>query len=148
MASEPWYRFGIFSIRAAPNNVWQMLFAPWQSVAQPPYFLPDGFGGSIFLNAPVLLCIFRPGAGERAVKRAAWIAIALLCAVFWCHGNTGGWQFSYREAITLLPWAFLLILEKSALEPTRRWEIGLATVSIAINAYATFLFLWTNWIQP
>ena len=26
-----------------------------------------------------------------------------------CHGNPGGWQFSYRYATILLPWMFLLL---------------------------------------
>jgi hypothetical protein len=83
--------------------------------------------------------------GRGPLKIAAWIAIALLTAVFWCHGNTGGWQFSYRGAILMLPWFFVLLIESG---PLCRWQIALIAVSIAINACATFLFLWTNWIQP
>ena len=38
-----------------------------------------------------------------------WIAIGLLTFILWCHGNPGGWQFSYRYAMILLPWMFLLL---------------------------------------
>ncbi len=144
---EPWYRHGIFSLRAIPANAWQMLLEPWHRVGGWPYLLPSGFGGSIFLNAPFLLLIFQRGAQHRDVKVAAWIAIALLTTVFWCHGNTGGWQFSYRGAIVMLPWFFLLLLEtgRGAISKT---QMALIALSIAINAYATYLFLWTNSIQP
>jgi Gpi18-like mannosyltransferase len=144
---EPWYRHGIFSIYAIPANAWQMLLEPWHRITRPPYFLPDGFGGSIFLNAPFLICIFQTGARHRDLKAASWIAITLLTAVFWCHGNTGGWQFSYRGAIVMLPWFFLLLLEATQ-KRLRKWQLTLIAVSILINGWATYLFLWTNWIQP
>jgi hypothetical protein len=142
---ESWYRHGVFSIHAIPSNAWQMLFQPWHYIDRPPYLLPDGFGGSVFLNAPFLLCIFRRNANDRRLRIAAWAALALLTLVFWCHGNTGGWQFSYRGAIVMLPWFYLLLLQKQSLA---KWQLGLIALSIAINAYATYLFLWTNWIQP
>jgi hypothetical protein len=118
------------------------LLEPWQRVAHRPWLLPDGFGGSIFLNAPFLVCVFMARARQHL---AAWTAIALLTTVFWLHGNTGGWQFSYRGAIVMLPWFFLLLLGAG---PLRRWQHMLIMLSICINIYATFLFLWTNWIQP
>jgi hypothetical protein len=144
---EPWYRHGIFSVYAIPANAWQMLIEPWHRIAHSPYFLPSGFGGSIFLNAPFLICIFQTGARHRHLKLAAWIAIPLLTMVFWCHGNTGGWQFSYRGAIVMLPWFFLLLLEAARLRLRKR-QLALIAFSILINSYATYFFLWTNWIQP
>src|SRR5437667_12820259 len=73
-----------------------------------PYSQPYPFGCSIFLASPFLFLLFREG---RRFKVAAWIAIGLLTAVLWCHGNPGGWQFSYRYAMVLLPWMFLLLVE-------------------------------------
>lgn len=144
---EPWYRHGIFSLYAMPDNAWEMLFAPWRWVARPPYFLPSGFGGSIFLNAPFLFYIFRTGARHGHVKIAAWIAVGALTAIFWCHGNTGGWQYSYRGAILMLPWFFLLLLESSR-SSISKYQRGLIAISILINASATYLFLWTNSVEP
>lgn len=144
---EPWYRHGIFSIYAIPDNAWEMLFAPWRRVSHWPYMLPTGFGGSIFLNAPFLLYIFRRGARYPHVKIAAWIGVAVFTAIFWCHGNTGGWQFSYRGAILMLPWFFLLLLESSPPDISRL-QAGLIATSLFINACATYLFLWTNLVEP
>ena len=80
-------------------------------------------------------------------KAVCWIAIALLTFVLWCHGNPGGWQFSYRYAMILLPWMFLL-LTGNGRSKVSVIEILLFGVSLTINATATWLFLWTDQIQP
>src|SRR5438128_8647267 len=84
---------------------------------------------------------------RRKYKNAAWIAIGLLTAVLWSHGNPGGWQFSYRYAIILLPWMFLLLAGNGSLNISVI-EVSLFIVSVAINAVATYQFLWTTRIHP
>ena len=76
-----------------------------------------------------------------------WAAIGLLTFALWCHGNPGGWQFSYRYAIILLPWMFLLLLRNGPAKISAI-EGSLFTASIAINAIATYQFLWTDQIKP
>lgn len=138
---EPWYQHGIFSLRAIPLNFQEMLLTPWKRIPNYPYLVPTGFGGSIFLSSPYLIFLFRRGAKDAVLKWLAWGAIAALTFVLWCHGNPGGWQFSYRYAMVLLPWMFLVLLENS---PRRVpwYEVALLVVSIAINAYGTYLFLF------
>jgi hypothetical protein len=75
------------------------------------------------------------------------VAIATLTLLLWCHGNPGGWQFSYRYAMILLPWIFLILLQNSPKKISIIESIFI-TVSIAINAYATYLFLWTDYVKP
>lgn len=140
---EPWYRHGIFSVRAIPENARQMLFEGWRRMDRYPYLVPTGFGGSIFLSCPFLLLLFRRGARDKAAKGAAWIAIVVLTFVLWCHGNPGGWQYSYRYAMVLIPWMFL-VLDENGSGKISAAEMALFSVSVAINAYATYLFLWTN----
>ncbi len=144
---EPWYRHGIFSLHSIPINMKMMLFEKWKILDHYPYLVPTGFGGSIFLSSPFLVTIFRVGSRDFELKVIAWIAIALLTLVLWLHGNPGGWQFSYRYAMILLPWIFLVLLENS---PRRVSviETVLLTVSIIVNAYATYIFLWTDYVQP
>ena len=141
---EPWYEHGLFSIHAIPWNMYTMLFQGFESISYFPYILPNGFGCSIFLASPFLFLLFREG-GRYTV--AAWVAIALLTLVLWCHGNPGSWQFSYRYAMILLPWMFLLLTGNGPAKVTIR-EVALFAVSVAINATATWLFLWTEQIQP
>lgn len=144
---EPWYRHGIFSIYSIPLNVKEMLFRMWKPLPQFPYLVPSGFGGSIIWGSPFLLLIFRKGAKDKILKRTAWVAIAILTFLLWCHGNPGGWQFSYRYAMVLLPWVFLILLENGKKKITLN-EGVLFSVSIVINAYATWLFFWTDYVKP
>jgi len=140
---EPWYEHGLFSVQAIPWNIYTMLFQGFDSLSYFPYMEPNGFGCSIFLASPFLCLLFR----ERGkYKIAAWGAIAVLTLVLWCHGNPGSWQFSYRYAMILLPWMFLLLTGNGPPRLTMI-EISLFTVSVGINALATWLFLWTDQIQ-
>ncbi len=141
---EPWYEHGLFSIHAIQWNMYTMLFQGFESVSYFPYILPNGFGCSIFLASPFLCLLFREGG---RYKVAAWVAIASLTLVLWCHGNPGSWQFSYRYAMILLPWMFLLLTANGTAKITVS-EISLFAVSVAINGMATWLFLWTEQIQP
>jgi len=141
---EPWYEHGLFSIDAIPWNMYTMLFQGFESISYFPYIQPNGFGCSIFLASPFLCLLFRQGGRYKVV---AWVAIALLTLVLWCHGNPGSWQFSYRYAMVLLPWMFLLLTGNGPAKITVS-ETFLFAVSVAINAIATWQFLWTDQIQP
>jgi len=141
---EPWYEHGLFSIHAIPWNIYTMLFQGFESISYFPYIQPDGFGCSIFLASPFLCLLFREGGRH---KLAAWIAMALLTLVLWCHGNPGSWQFSYRYAMILLPWMFLVLTGNGPAKISIS-EVSLFVASIAINAMATWQFLWTDQIQP
>ena len=143
---EPWYRDGLFSLSAVPRNARAMLFEPWRVTDSYPYLIPRAFGGSIFLASPLLLLLFRRGARAFDLKLVAWLAVALLTAVLWLHGNPGGWQFSYRYAMVLLPWMFLILLETGPRHATAA-ETALAAASVAANAYATYLYHWTDHVR-
>jgi hypothetical protein len=145
--SEPWYRYGIFSIWYIPLNVWEMLYTPWKRIATYPYLVPTGFGGSIWWSSPFILFIFRRGARDKALKYVAWTAIVVLTFLLWIHGNPGGWQFGYRYAMILLPWVFLILLENSPKKITPL-ELIAYIFSSLVNSYATYLFFWTDYIKP
>jgi hypothetical protein len=145
---EPWYAHGIFSLYAVPDNIKAMLLDPsWKVLNQYPYLVPHAFGGSIFVSSPFLFLIFKPGARDRRMKIAAWAAITLLIIPLWLHGLPGGWQFSYRYMMIVLPWIFVLLLESTSARVTGV-ECALCAISILINAWASYLFLWTNYVQP
>jgi len=144
VAQEPWYEHGLFSIQAIPWNIYTMLFQGFESISYFPYILPNGFGCSIFLASPFLCLLFRQGGPYKVV---AWIVIAFLTLVLWLHGNPGSWQFSYRYAMILLPWMFLLLTGNGPAKISFP-EVSLFAVSVAINATAMWQFLWTDQIQP
>ena len=141
---EPWYEHGLFSLHSIPWNVHTMLFEGFRDETAFPFLSFPPFGCSILLSSPFLFLLFRAGGRYRTIS---WIAIGILTFVLWCHGNPGGWQFSYRYAMILLPWMFLLLTGNGPPKITVT-EISLFAVSIAINATATWLFLWTDRIQP
>jgi hypothetical protein len=141
---EPWYEHGLFSLHSIPWNVHTMLFAGFRDDPAFPFLNFPPFGCSILLSSPFLFLLFRAGGRYRTIS---WIAIGILTFVLWCHGNPGGWQFSYRYAMILLPWMFLLLTGNGPPKVTVT-EVSLFAVSIAINATATWLFLWTDRIQP
>ena len=140
---EPWYAHGLFSVHSIPWNVNKMLFEGFRDDPNFPFITFPPFGCSILLSSPLLFLLFRAGGRYTAIS---WIAIAILTFVLWCHGNPGGWQFSYRYAMILLPWMFLLLTGSGPPKITVT-EISLFTVSIAINGIAVWLFLWTDKIQ-
>jgi len=141
--NEVWYKHGFFSLYAVPMNLHAMLLAsPWQPLGTFPYFKPEPFGGSIFGSCPFLFLAFREGARDRGLKITAWCAIVLLTAALWLHGNSGGWQFSYRYATILLQWLFVLLLDQRGGKITVT-EGVLFTLSLAINAFATFMYFWS-----
>jgi hypothetical protein len=144
VAQEPWYEHGLFSIQAIPWNIYTMLFQGFESISYFPYIIPNGFGCSIFLASPFLCLLFRQGGPYKLV---AWIVIAFLTLVLWLHGNPGSWQFSYRYAMILLPWMFLLLTGNGPAKISFP-EVSLFAVSVGINAIAIWQFLWTNQIQP
>jgi len=141
---EPWYQHGLFSIHAIPWNIYTMLFQGYESIDYFPYIRPNGFGCSIFLASPFLCLLFRQGGRYKVV---AWLAISVLTLVLWLHGNPGSWQFSYRYAMILLPWMFLVLTGNG---PAKLCvpELSLFSLSVAINAIAMWQFLWTDQIQP
>ena len=141
---EPWYAHGLFSVHSIPWNVHQMLFEGFPDNPDFPFLTFPPFGCSIFLSSPFLFLLFRNGGKYKVL---CWVAIGLLTFILWCHGNPGGWQFSYRYAMILLPWMFLLLTGNGPPTITVT-EISLFAVSVAINATATWLFLWTDKIQP
>lgn len=141
--NEPWYRHGLFSFHAIPWNAYQMLFRGMIDIATFPYLRPTAFGCSIFIASPFLFLLFREGGRHKAL---CWIAIGILTLLLWCHGNPGGWQFSYRYAMTLLPWMFLLIAENGPPRLTAT-ELSLFVISVLLNGMAVYEFLWANMIH-
>ena len=143
---EPWYRHGIFSLYAIGGNMQAMLFQGWIRLPAWPYIVPYGFSGSIILASPFLFLLIHRPAGKRLYWVAAWIAIAGLTAALWLHGDTGGWQYSYRYAMELLPWV-LLIFTQWLGPKIRWWEATLWAISVALSGWATYLFMWTTYVH-
>jgi hypothetical protein len=141
---EPWYRYGFFSVQAIPGNIRKMFLEGFNDRPDFPFFRFDQSGCSIFLSSPFLCLIFREGGRFR---RICWIVIAILTAALWMQGNPSTPEFSYGSAMILLPWMFVLLAGNGPAKLSVI-EISLFVVSVAINAIATWQFLWTQEIHP
>ena len=137
------HEHGLFSIHSIAYNAYHMLFEGFIESDRFPFMQPTPWGLSIFLASPFLFLLFREGG---RYKVAAWTAIGLVTAVLWCHCNQGGWQYSYRYAMTLLPWMFLLLAGNGPRRLTVN-EGALFAASVAINGTAAWLYLWTDRIH-
>jgi hypothetical protein len=149
VASEEFFKHGLFSPYAIHPNAKAMLFEGWKVTEHWPHLIPHGFGGSIFISCPLLILLFRfkKRLNDWALVAASWLAIFILTLALWLHANPGGWQFSYRYGMILLPWMFLILLSNGKSKVSYP-EGALFLVSVAINAYATYLFLWTEYVKP
>ena len=141
------FKGALYSMYSIPRNAQKMLFnLPWRRIDHRPYLVPYGFGGSIFLSSPLLFLLFRRPR-DRNQFRSAWIAIAVLILVLLLQADPGGWQFAYGLAMLLIPWTFLALLASGG-PKLSRWEVALFSLSVVINAFATYEFLWTHNVQP
>lgn len=123
-----------------------MLLKIWDVVDHFPYLLPDPFSSSILVSSPFLFLLLRMGAKDGGVKLAGWLSIIGMTFVLWMHGNAGGYQFSYRYAMVLLPWAYIILLESAPKRITiPEWCVYI--FSIVANIYATWLFHWTDLLK-
>jgi hypothetical protein len=144
---EPWYNHGIFSLYYIPGQAWEMLWRPWETKKAFPFLVPNGFSSSVLWSSPFLLLILRFGARDKILKYASWLAIFVLTFLLWIHGNSGGWQFGYRYAMVLLPWIFVILLENSPKKITPL-EWAAYIFSFVINAFAVYLFHWSEYVKP
>jgi hypothetical protein len=143
---EPWYNHGIFSVWYIPGQAQEMLWKPWETRNAFPYLVPNGFSSSILWSSPFVLLALKTGARDKILKYAAWLAIIPMLFVLWMHGNSGGWQFGYRYAMVLLPWLFVILLENSPRKITPL-EWAAYAFSFVINAFAVYLFHWSEYLK-
>lgn len=137
--SEANYIHGLFSPHAIPNNVYRMFFQPWKFLHEFPWVVPMNSGGSVFLYSPWLILVFLRGGLRTGIIIASWGAALLLLVVLCLHGDPGGLQISSRYAMIMVPWMYLIVLEKHATSKImpERWLIF---TSVIINAWAMWLF--------
>lgn len=141
---EYWYKPGLYSWQAVLMNVREMLFTPaWEARTDYPYLVPNQMGGSVLSVCPFLLYLVRSGGRDTVLRRVCWLAIALLLLAVLPHGNAGGLRFSYRYALPMIPWVWLLLLDRRGGRVTF-WEATLWAVSVFVSGWSAYLFFWTK----
>ncbi len=141
---EYWYKPGLYSWQAILMNVREMLFVPaWAARTDFPYIVPNQMGGSVLSVCPFLLFLVRPGQRDPSLRRVCFLAIGLILLAILPHGNAGGLRFSYRYALPLLPWVWVLLLDRRGGKITVG-EAMLWAVSVFFNLWSAYLFYWTR----
>jgi hypothetical protein len=149
VADQQGYHAGLLNFKTIPVNARIMLLKSWRRFDRFPYVVPNAFGDSIVVASPFILLALRRGAWRPRLKKAAWIASAVVTLILWSHGNPGGYQYSYRYAMDILPWLFVLVLESSAVKRSVFWlsvEMLLLALSVTINAFAVYAFYWARYV--
>ena len=140
LAQEPWYQGGLFSFHAIPWNAYKMLFEGMQDIATFPYLRPLPVWLLHLSEQPIPLSTF---SGRRTPQSSSLDRDWAFDPGTLVPRQSRGWQFSYRYAMILLPWMFLLLVSNGPRKLSAT-ELGLFLVSVAINAMAVYHFLWTT----
>lgn len=142
---EPWYRYGLFSIRYIPTHLNELFTAMPTFVNHWPFVVPSLRVMALWVVTPAFMLI--PYAKFSTRIGASALVAAIICALpSLMHGGVGFTQFGYRYAFDYLP--FLLILVATTMERKVYWYHKLLIIlSILINLWGvymiTFAHLWT-----
>ena len=136
--SEPWYRYGIFSIRYIPSQL-QAIFSSWPKISGHfPYFLPSYTAMALWLVTPALLLLPLVKFKDRAIRWFLFTAF-LVAIPSLVHGEIGFTQFGYRFSLDYI--LFLLLPLIFVFERIGKWWTGFFVgLSIAINLWVVILF--------
>lgn len=143
--NEPWYKYGLVSLRYIPIHLNEMLTAMPKVVNFPPFIIPSMFAMAVWFTTPafVLIAFARYKTKLVFVSAMTAIVIALPSLV---HGGNGFTQFGYRHTLDYMP--FLLLLTISGIRGRLKWWIkALIILSIIVNLWGvimiSFLNIWT-----
>lgn len=135
--NEPWYRYGLFSIRNIPIHLGEILTAMPKIMPTFPYIIPSLNVMALWFVTPALLLIllakFKTKIAITSVITVLFISVPSLM-----HGSNGFTQFGYRFALDYLP--FLLILTGLGMRgKVRWWSKLLILLSILINLWGVIM---------
>ncbi len=140
--NEPWYRFGLFSVKYIPEHLAEMFLAMPTIVHKPPYVIPSLFALSILIVTPAYLLILRAPLRERAFW-AALVTTFIAAFPSLAHGGNGFTQFGYRHTLDYMP--FLLILVAGGVRRTPFWVTWpLVFASVLVNLWGVIMISHMN----
>ncbi len=132
--------FHLFDPRAIPWHLYTLFLMPPRFVNDWSILRPSPYGMSVLLTSPAFVYAVLVKR-KTPLKAASWIAIALVCALLFCHYTQGWVQFGYRFLLDFVP--FLLILTAMGFDdndsPThRRIQVDLVAISIVVCFWGNF----------
>ena len=133
-------RFSQFDVRNIPIHLYTMLLQPPDFSTDGSLFQPSKFGMSVLLTSSPLAFSVLVRRRE-ALKRACWIALALVPIPTLLYYSAGWVQFGYRYMLDYLP--FLMILTAFGFDDHQspkalRIKVALVALSIAIGFWGRY----------
>lgn len=142
--NEPWYRFGIFSVRYIPIHLMEIFTALPKLIDKFPYIIPSLNVMALWFVMPALVLILRVNY-KNYLNLVVLITIIIMSLPALMHGENGFTQFGYRFFLDLMP--FLILLVAAGIKEID-WKVKLLIcLSILINLWGvimiSFLNIWT-----
>lgn len=143
--NEPWYRYGLFSIRYVPLHLKEVFTALPAFSKNPPFMIPSIYVMALWFVTPAFLLILK-AKFKTKLALASLIAAAVIALPDLMHGNNGSTQFGFRFALDFMP--FLLLLTASGLQNNFSWYAKLLLIlSILINLWGVVMISFLNkWV--
>lgn len=135
--SEPWYHYGIFSIKYIPEHL-KIIFTALPSFENHfPYIFPSFVGLALWFVTPAFLIALKAPL-RKLMSISSWIAIILVALPSLMHGTVGFSQFGYRFAMDYTP--FLIILTSLGIGKNIKLHHKLLIIlSILVNLWGVLL---------
>ncbi len=135
--NEPWYKYGLISIRYIPIHLKEIFTALPIFTSSPPYIIPSVFALAIWFTTPAFILILFARFKTKMVLTSL-ITIVAIALPSLMHGGNGFTQFGYRHTLDYMP--FLLLLTASGMrgKVTRITKI-LIILSILINFWGVIM---------
>ena len=143
--NEPWYKYGLVSLRYIPIHLLEIFTAMPKFVPKPPFLIPSLFAMAVWFVTPAFLLL--PFARFRTkLVFASLVAVLFMSFPSLVHGGNGFTQFGFRHVLDFLP--FLLIMTASGMgDKIKPAGIILIVLSILVNlwgiVFINFLNIWT-----
>ena len=142
--NEPWYQYGIFSIKYIPEHL-KIIFTALPGISNKfPYINPGFVGLALWFVTPAfLIALLAPI--KKLVVISSWLAIFLVSLPSLMHGTVGFSQFGYRFAMDYTP--FLIILTTLGIGKNIKWPHKLLIfISVVVNLWGILLskMNWAN----
>ncbi len=140
--NEPWYKYGLVSVRYIPTHLKEIFTALPVIVNHPPFVIPSLFAMAIWIITPAYLFIIFAKFRSKLVL-ASLLSLIAVAVPSLMHGGNGFTQFGYRHTLDYFP--FILLLVGSGFrDKVSWWMIVLIILSIIINFWGVYMISFLN----
>lgn len=144
--NEPWYKYGLFSVKYIPIHLKEMFTAMPKFTTNFPFIIPSFNVMALWFVTPAFVLILFAKFKERLVF-SSFITVIIMALPSLMHGSNGFSQFGFRFALDYTP--FLLLIIASVINGHIKWWMkALIMLSIAVNLWGVIMISFLNiWVM-